>query len=90
MIYVFSIQPRPWELARMNVALRLNRFPELVAWLLTALSRKRIRDGAQAEALVRLVEERLPAFPFDPRHLRMFPQALRHGAVVERNPFWQG
>ncbi|MBC7905593.1 MAG: hypothetical protein H7Y60_02455 [Rhodospirillaceae bacterium] len=52
--------------------------------------RKRIRDGAQAEALVSLIEERLPQFPFDPDQLRMFPTALRQGVSTSGNPFWTG
>lgn len=50
--------------------------------------RKRIRDEAQARALVALIESRLPAYPFDPAHLSMFPALLRHGAAVGGNPFF--
>ncbi|MBC7950531.1 MAG: hypothetical protein H7Z12_01750, partial [Rhodospirillaceae bacterium] len=52
--------------------------------------RKRIRDAAQAEALVALIEDRLPQYPFDPDQLRMFPTALRHGISTNGNPFWGG
>ena len=52
--------------------------------------RKRIRDEAQARALVALIEERLPAYPFDPEQLRMFPTLLRHGVQTSRNPFFSG
>ena len=50
--------------------------------------RKAIRDKAQASALVQLIETRLPAYPFDPNHLRMFPALLRHGTTIQRNPFY--
>ncbi|HSV28911.1 MAG TPA: nucleotidyltransferase domain-containing protein [Candidatus Omnitrophota bacterium] len=47
---------------------------------------KKIRDAAQAEALVALVDARLPTYPFDPDQLRMFPRPLRQGVAV--NPLW--
>lgn len=71
--------PRAFALYKFYLSQEPNRDP-----------RKRIRDGAQAEALVSLIEDRLPQYPFDPDQLRMFPTALRHGVSTVGNPFWGG
>lgn len=71
--------PRAYALYKFHLSREPGRDP-----------RKRIRDGAQAEALVALIEDRLPQYPFDPDQLRMFPAALRHGNHMNVNPFWGG
>lgn len=69
--------PRAFALYKFHISVSVNREPP-----------KRGRDMAQAEALVALIEHRLPQYPFHPDHLRMFPAGLRHGIVLPDNPFW--
>ena len=50
---------------------------------------KRDRDVAQAEAVARLVVDRLPQLPFEPEHLKCFPKAVVDMASEGDDPFFK-